>query len=329
MAPPHLLVVGTTRLGQSLAVHAARAWRDQDSGERSEDGALRAKMRLTLLGEDTARTRDFLHLRHPELEKVCDITSLALDFNSPDFHHARFLFDESGNCVVSSIYICLDDDATALSAALALHNRVAPYGIPIVVRLTQKTGLAALLQNLGEHGRGFETLHAVGLLERACQPDLVLGGINEMLARAIHAQYVSDQERAGQTPQANPQMVTWDGLPEESRESNRNQADFLGARLNAVGCDLAPLTDWDAASFAFAPPEIDLLAQLEHERWMADRLLQGWTYGPRDVEKKTNANLLPWLELPAEVREMNRGAAREIPASLAQAGFQIYRLPPN
>ncbi len=327
VTPPHLLVVGASRLGQSLAVHAARAWRDQ-SGD-AEENSPRVRMRLTLLGEDTARTRDFLHLRHPELVKVCEITSLSLDFTSPEFHHGRFLFDESGNCIISTIYICLDENASALSAALALHNRVARYGVPIVVRLTQKSGLAALLQSLGEDGRGFETLHAIGLLERACQPDLVLGGINEMLARAIHVQYLSDQERAGNTPQTNAQMVSWDQLTEESRESNRSQADFLGARLSAIGCDLAPLTDWDAAAFVFTDAEVEIVAQLEHERWMADRLGQGWTHGPRSTEKKTNENLLPWPQLPDRVREMNRAAAREIPASLAQAGFQIYRLPPS
>lgn len=36
-----------------------------------------------------------------------------------------------------------------------------------------------------------------------------------------------------------------------------------------------------------------------HERWMAQRLAEGWRYGPvKDLTAKTNPNLVPYLDLP-------------------------------
>jgi hypothetical protein len=101
---------------------------------------------------------------------------------------------------------------------------------------------------------------------------------------------------------------------------------MLGAKLSAIGCDLAPLSNWDARAFTFSPQELEMIARMEHERWMSERQAQGWTYGPRDSQKKTNENLLPWEQLPETMREMNRNSVREVPAFLAQAGFQIYRM---
>ena len=55
-----------------------------------------------------------------------------------------------------------------------------------------------------------------------------------------------------------------------------------------------PLTALDADSFAFTPEEVERLAEMEHERWLAERRALGWTPGPRDPQKKTNPNLVPW-----------------------------------
>lgn len=44
-------------------------------------------------------------------------------------------------------------------------------------------------------------------------------------------------------------------------------------------------------------------AKAEHERWMAERLAAGWTYGPtRDDATKKNPNLVPFEELSVAER---------------------------
>ncbi|MGB3716159.1 MAG: RyR domain-containing protein, partial [Candidatus Promineifilaceae bacterium] len=75
----------------------------------------------------------------------------------------------------------------------------------------------------------------------------------------------------------------------------------------------------------FRPEEIELMAELEHERWREDQSLKGWTYGPgsKDPKKKTHPALLPWQDLPEEEKEKNRASTRESPGLLARAGFQV------
>jgi voltage-gated potassium channel Kch len=330
-ARPHVLVVGGGWLGQSLVVHLARRWRERlhsPQQSASADPANARGLRVTLIDKDAIQIKELLQLQHPALARSCELIAHPLDVSIPEFHHAACLFDTDGRCHITAIYVCVDEDTLGLSWALGLHHRLRPYRIPIVVRLTQDAGLATLLHSVRQDGTAFETLHTVALLERICQPDLVLGGTHEVLARAMHEQYVAEQKAAGQTPQKNPLMVPWEALPEEIRDSNRAQAAHISKQLTAVQCDIMPLTDWDAATFTFTESEAERLAQMEHERWLHERRLQGWIYsnGPRSDTKKTNPHLVPWSELAEETRALNRNVVRELPAFLARAGFQISRL---
>ena len=159
------------------------------------------------------------------------------------------------------------------------------------------------------------------------------GGRHEILARAIHDDYVRRQKLAGATPVTNPSMVAWDDLPEDLKESNRYQADHIEVKLAAIGCGLQSLSDWKAVSFERLPEDvkevfdIERLARMEHERWCEERLRQGWSYAPgeKDLKKKTSPHLVPWEKLSEEIREYDRDTVRGLPSFLAQAGFQIYR----
>ena len=125
--------------------------------------------------------------------------------------------------------------------------------------------------------------------------------------------------------------MPWDDLPEALKESNRAQASHIGVMLKAFGCGIIPWADWDAESFEFAPEEIELLAEMEHKRWVEERLRNDWTYasGTKNIEKKTSPYLVPWDELTEEVKEWDRVTVRGMPGFLARAEFQIVRLRPR
>ncbi len=120
--------------------------------------------------------------------------------------------------------------------------------------------------------------------------------------------------------------MPWEELAERYKESNRAQAAHIGAKLAAVSCDLAPLTDWDAESFEFSPDEVERLAIMEHDRFVDERVRDGWTVGPKDAERKISPYLVPWDELPEDIKEYDRVFVRGLPRFLARAGFQIVRL---
>ncbi len=92
-----------------------------------------------------------------------------------------------------------------------------------------------------------------------------------------------------------------------------------------MGCDFAPAAG-KASSVKFAETEIDVMARMEHERWVAEKLLAGFTPGGRDNAAKTSPDLVPWDELDKKIKDIDREAVLEIPALLASAGFEIYRL---
>ena len=151
--------------------------------------------------------------------------------------------------------------------------------------------------------------------------------IRETIARAIHEDYVRHQKEKGQTPQTNPSMVSWEQLPEHLKESNRQQADHIGEKLKAVGCGITKLINQDEKLFEFTPEEIEKMAEMEHERWVEERLRDGWKPGnKKDVEKKISPYLVSWDQLSEEVKDYDRDTVRGLPTFLASAGFGIYRL---
>lgn len=50
-----------------------------------------------------------------------------------------------------------------------------------------------------------------------------------------------------------------------------------------------------------------LLAEMEHDRWNADRLRNGWAYAPgeKNIDKKTSPYIVPWEDLSEEIRELD------------------------
>jgi RyR domain-containing protein len=230
--------------------------------------------------------------------------------------------DGAGRQSVSHVYVCTEDEGLALSAALLLLNHLRRFHVPIVVRMNRQVGLAALLRAVGAAGnRAFEQLRVFNLLEQACQPDLVLGGTNEVLARALHQDY-----RVGSAGQPdNPAAVPWDNLPLDMKESNRKQADYIATRLEAVGCHIVPMTALDADAFTFTPDEVERLAVMEHDRWVVERKALGWTRGPRDAQKKTNPNLVAWDELDENTKQMNRSSVTQLPVFLNRTGYTVRR----
>lgn len=184
----------------------------------------------------------------------------------------------------------------------------------------------SVLETAGEVMPG---LASFGLIENSCTPDLLLGGLYEVIARNIHQAYVQGELARGRTMRENASMLPWDELPETLRESNRAQALHISTKLQRVNCAVRPVRDWGESLLEFEPDEIELLAKMEHQRWVEERTAEGWTYkdGKKDAERKTSPHMTGWSSLDESVKDYDRGAVRNIPALVAQAGYEIYHLP--
>jgi hypothetical protein len=118
--------------------------------------------------------------------------------------------------------------------------------------------------------------------------------VTDELARNIHAAYVNTQmplEKGN-----NIALVTWEKLDEVMKDANRWQADHLSIKLRAIGCDGNDLSPLDTAENN--PEFFELLSEMEHRRWMAERLMDGWRYGPeRNNAKKIHHLIVPYEQL--------------------------------
>jgi len=300
-----MIVVGLGPLGEALTAEAARRWRDRQDSK---------PLRVTIIDREAGARSELLKVRYPGLAKNCGFTALEIDTCSAQFEKGDFLTPGS------PVYICLEDEPASLAAGLALLRAAGDREMPVVVCMSS-----------GHLNGKHANLRVFDLLNRACRLDVLLMGTNEILAQAIHADYVRKQKEKGETPEGNPSMVEWDRLPEHLKESNRSQADGIGEKLQTAGYRIAPLADWDAPLARFSQEEIETLARLEHDRWVDERKRAGWTYaaGEKNIEKKTSPYLLPYDGLTEEIKELDRNTVRELPAFLSRVGYTIERLSPK
>jgi len=165
------------------------------------------------------------------------------------------------------------------------------------------------------------------MFSRLVLQDVLFGDELENLARAVHNQYLALMKKTGET--LSPAVLPWDELDEEYRESNRRQAFQIPGKLQTIGYGITPSLGAAAAEHRFTTEEIEALARLEHRYWMEEKFSQGWKFGGkeiRDNQKKLHPCLVPWDDLPEEEREKDRETARNIPPTLAVAGFAVYPL---
>jgi hypothetical protein len=123
--------------------------------------------------------------------------------------------------------------------------------------------------------------------------------------------------------------VPWNQLGAVFVESNRQQADHIMIKLRGIGCYSSPPKNEPPYRFS-EKSEIELLARMEHARWIAERRLAGWMFAPgekdaKDEKHKTSPYLVGWDQLDEKVRDYDRDAVLDIPRLLELINEKIYR----
>lgn len=125
-----------------------------------------------------------------------------------------------------------------------------------------------------------------------------------------------------------PAMVPWVMLDDEYKESNRAQARDILVKLGRMGYKAVPVTGRPIKLLNFKPAEVERMAIMEHERWVAEKKAMGWSYGtPRNNVLKLHPMLLDYDELTEEQKELDRDPVRRIPEQLMGSGYEVARDP--
>ena len=192
-------------------------------------------------------------------------------------------------------------------------------------------------------------LHVSGIefLALVQQPKLD-GELLEKLAVAAHEVYCENQRGKPDAPEAASQP--FDELSPELQQQNRDNVLDIPRKLAIAGYVMIPARS-NAPAFGFPGSDLDLLAELEHGRWMRAKIAAGWSHGSeRDEEKRINPALVPWSKLteedkaqldpaiaskigpgplPKGERDKDYAMVQNIPKILAREGYTVVQVRPE
>jgi hypothetical protein len=311
--PVHLVVLGLGTLGRALVIQAIR----------TGHYANLQPLHVTVVDRRAEEKYRQLLWLWPHLPEACRLEVIEGEFEDPRVRE-RLRTATAGEALLT-VAICVDDDARAVTVALRVLEMLQGSSLlRLAVRLGQGSELAGLLGD-PESADGMPGTEVVvlGTHAQALHRDELLGNGLDTQARAVHQDYVRKRLAEGADP-SESMLVPWEQLPADVQDSNRQQADHIAVKLRAVNCRTTAQPPKEP--LVFSMDEVELLARMEHTRWVAERILAGWTLGPKDKAARRSPSLVAWEALPEGIRELDREPVRNIPALLAAAGLYIERV---
>lgn len=310
----HLVILGFGRMGRAVAVRAAQL------GIFAED----QKLKISVIDREAELHGKALHFHHQFINDVCDITFHQMEVVSSE---ARRLLEAwfAQTDAITSVAICFDDEQLSLSMAVQIEPMLLGTEVRMAARMGRTTGLAQLINR--ENGPGINC-QAFGGGEYSVEDDLW-----ERLAQEIHRAYV-DQRRskAGDDPAQlaklaeDNSMKPWEDLDEDLRDSNRQQAHHMPIKMRTVDLQIVAKEQPGDAISQFSMDQMDILAEIEHRRWVAERQMANWSrQRKKDVKKRATPHIQPWSELTDEVKAYDYRAVEQIPRRLDKVGLKVCR----
>jgi len=156
----------------------------------------------------------------------------------------------------------------------------------------------------------------------------------EKLAEAVHEVFCEDLRIKGykygpvtrENVKEHSSLKPYSDLPGNEKEQNRGNARDIQNKLASVGYAIIPRRGNENPN-EFLDDEVEKLAKMEHERWMQQKLNEGWRHAKStDKERKLHKDLVPWDELPEAEKEKDNTLVRGIPKIIAKAGYTMVKL---
>ncbi len=343
-----VLVLGTGaggRLAQALAVRAAKdRWIDRDPTAPDADSR---PLKVDVYDPDAEEWASCL-------TSGLDPAVAALLTVGPhpcDAHRCGFRGADVREKIVRGGYhaafVGMSDEAHALIQAVALREAL-PDTVPVVVRVREEaTGFGGLLARTPSDNFG-ANVHAVGTQDQVFALAASLNPMVEVFARALHQDYLllthqrfDHATRRGDLAEAakiraKAAFVRWRKLSADLKQSNRLLAGRLSRYLTIPGTGRRFRAEFRPNAllnpqryYRLSADEVEVLARLEHDGWMADMTALGWRRGhgagPHDSDpvRKLNPNLVPWADLDEGMKEYDRNVIRRLPFAFAKADYEV------
>jgi hypothetical protein len=313
---PHMLVIGLGQFGQSVVLEGVRIARINSDGQGKD------LLHVTMVDRRANEIAKSLEAHYNLASLGCVVTPCEMDVESDCFRNAQFCYDSG--LKPTSVYVCFHNESMGIKTALTLFSELKEPTIPIVMKTMHQGGIGSYLPRIGEKS-DWESVHAFSLIESTCKADWAGHVTTEILAKAIHHHYLWSMFHKGTRPR--PNMKPWDQLDKDVKKSNMDRAAKIEDQLRAIGCKKEALTQFTGnPDFEFTPEEVELMAKIEHKRWMDEKKAEGWAFGaPRDDKAKKHPDLVSWEESNAASKDYNRQSVKKLPVLLAAVDLQIVR----
>ncbi len=285
------------------------------------------RLQAIVIDRDADRKERLFRSRYPHFHEITDTRFLKLDAEEPATQAQIATLCGDPAKTISTIVISFDNPHRGLSIAWSLADRLDSRA-QIRLRLSDESGPAVLLKRREPAGSPPGPISLFGSLAEACAKRVWLHSDIDIMAKALHEDYLTRLPAEARTRKDNRSAYPWDRLDDDLVESNRQLADHIPVKLRAVGCYTTARGDPNHPGKPidrFEKDEVEVLAKMEHRRWMAERFLAGWTLGPKNVEKRVSPYLVEWEDLPNEIQEYDRNFVRILPDVLALVNLEIHR----
>ena len=291
----NIAIIGSKTLAQSMIIRFARLGHYANL----------KKMKITLFhdGKDIANKleRNFKNINNLiELDTINEDLEL---FDAEKFEaiHKKHPF--------SATYLLCEDDSLSSGILNKLTKVETEKELDVILTLIKPDGLlskryiASQIDSIN--------LHKFNIIEESFTKDALISEKLDELAKIIHNDYLSGLKTL------NPDKSShkpWKLLALDFKNQNREQADHIYVKLRALGHNTNTINE-----IKFTKGQVELLAEIEHNRWWANMVLSGWKNGKkRNDKKKIHTDLIPYDELTDEIKQYDRDAVVNIPKLLGE-----------
>ncbi|HZZ68175.1 MAG TPA: RyR domain-containing protein [Phenylobacterium sp.] len=311
----HALIVGFGQSGQAIArdliVNCRTTYLDLP--------------RITVIDPEARALEGALRVRAPELDQCADVVFVEGRIGTQGIEPGLDVLQKTitGGGPVTAAYVCRAADADSLASAAALQSllRLSDLGHPpIFTRLRD----AHTLTQAKDEGHGLDALVPFGDIGAVVTASEFLSPAPDAAARAFSEAYRAILPEALRNDPARRSSRPWDELDETFRQVTRDAVAHIPAKLASAGVDPAlwrgspgPPALPETISLFTSDAEREALAELEHERWNAQRRMDGWRWAnlpSKDEQRRLHPDLVPYDRLAEGSKAFDRALVEETQA---------------
>ena len=317
----HILLVGFGSLGQAFTKQLARVGHYR-SGK---------KPKVTIIDNNINKLWDMLLQKHPMLGDWLEVST-----HESQIEHVSAEQVESWSKEIPSVsmaYVCTSNKIANLRIARLLLKVQSTLDLEIkanVVAVERSEDGMLADSSLGDEHKGkfhlFAFPESILANDRNGSDLSLMMKMSDDLAKSFHEAYCRNDDflvAQNNGHQKSSFNLPWAELPEGVRNANRDVCDHFQVKLRAIQRKLMPSED--CLEVPLEPSELEIAAKMEHDRWWAERSMAGWQLGPRDNQAKKHPNMVPYEELPEQIKQLDRDAVLQVIALMKESNWVLTR----